>query len=80
MQVLVERYGSFTSLLAAEENQLKGLLHGSDSGNKEAEKLISALKNLREHTGSYYEDSKDFIFNNLFAKITGKCVVLETLI
>ena len=52
LQAVVERYGSFGSLLSAPENHLREVLTESEANDEDAWKLVSALDHLRKHTGT----------------------------
>lgn len=58
LQALVERYGSFESLLAVPDDKLKGVLVETNASEEETGKLISALKHLREFTGTLNNSGK----------------------
>ncbi|CAB3998995.1 dnaJ homolog subfamily C member 1 [Paramuricea clavata] len=60
VKAIVERYGSFGSLLAAPENQVRDVLENSEANSVEdAWKLVSALSHLRRFTERRKEGRND---------------------
>ncbi|XP_028400943.1 kinase suppressor of Ras 2-like [Dendronephthya gigantea] len=59
VKAILERYGSFGSLLAAPENQLRDVLVKCDANSDDAWKLISALSHLRKLTEQRKEGRKE---------------------